>query len=92
MSDPYILLVEDNPTDEALTCRVLRKSRLLNEIVVVRDGAEALDFLFARSRYEGRQVTDLPHVALLRFKAPSTWLIVAGAAVGLGAHAAGLAR
>jgi two-component system response regulator len=70
VSVPYILLVEDNPTDEALTCRVLRKSRLLNEIVVTRDGAEALDFLFARGRYEGRVVTDLPHVVLLDLNLP----------------------
>ena len=66
---PFILLVEDNHTDEMLTCRVLRKS-LLNEIVVARDGAEALDFLFARGDHEDRAAADLPNVVLLDLNLP----------------------
>jgi len=66
---PFILLVEDNHTDELLTCRVLRNS-LLNEIVVARDGAEALDFLFARGAYQDRQASDLPNVVLLDLNLP----------------------
>jgi two-component system response regulator len=66
---PFILLVEDNHTDEVLTCRVLRKI-LLNEIVVTRDGAEALDFLFARGDYRDRSPADLPHVVLLDLNLP----------------------
>lgn len=66
---PYILLVEDNHTDELLTCRVLRKS-LLNDIVVARDGAEALDFLFARGAYQDRSAADLPNVVLLDLNLP----------------------
>jgi len=67
--NPFILLVEDNHTDEMLTCRVLRKS-LVNDIVVTRDGAEALDFLFARGDYEQRSKTDLPNVVLLDLNLP----------------------
>jgi CheY-like chemotaxis protein len=66
---PFILLVEDNHTDEMLTCRVLRKS-LLNEIVVARDGAEALDFLFARGAHQDRQASHLPNVVLLDLNLP----------------------
>lgn len=70
MTSPYLLLVEDNPTDEALTCRILRKTHLLNDIVVTRDGAEALDFLFARGKHAARQATDLPQVVLLDLNLP----------------------
>jgi len=66
---PFIMLVEDNHTDEMLTCRVLRKS-LVNDIVVTRDGAEALDFLFARGDYADRAETDLPNVVLLDLNLP----------------------
>ena len=48
MSESIILLVEDNPNDEALTLRALKKSNILNPVVVARDGAEALDYLFLR--------------------------------------------
>jgi len=65
-----ILLVEDNPHDEALTLRALQKKNLANEIVVVRDGAEALDFLFCNGSYSGRDPEDLPSVVLLDLKLP----------------------
>lgn len=65
-----ILLVEDNPTDEKLTVRALRKANLANEIVVARDGQEALDYLFGKGAYEGRDVTDLPAVVLLDLNLP----------------------
>ncbi len=70
MEQRIILLVEDNPKDELLTLRALRKSNLANEIVVVRDGAEALDYLFARGDHAGRDVNDLPTVVLLDLKLP----------------------
>jgi CheY-like chemotaxis protein len=65
-----ILLVEDNPNDEALTCRVLRTNELLGEVIVTRDGAEALDYLFGREKYEGRDVMDQPTVVLLDMNLP----------------------
>lgn len=70
MSDRFILLVEDNPDDEALTIRAFRKSKLVNEIVVAHDGAEALDFLFGREKYAGRDVSALPAVVLLDLRLP----------------------
>ncbi len=65
-----ILLVEDNPSDEKLTLRAFRKSNLANEIVVVRDGAEALDYLFGTGSHAGRDVTNLPQVVLLDLSLP----------------------
>jgi two-component system response regulator len=65
-----LLLVEDNPTDEKLTIRAFRKSGTANEIVVVRDGAEALDYLFATGQYENRDPGVLPAVVLLDLKLP----------------------
>jgi two-component system response regulator len=70
MSDKVILLVEDNPDDEALTQRALRKNNIANPVVVARDGAEALDYLFARNQYAGREVTDWPAVVLLDLNLP----------------------
>jgi two-component system response regulator len=70
MTDSIILLVEDNPNDEALTLRALKKSNIMNEVVVVRDGAEALDYLFARGAFEGRDVVELPQVVLLDLNLP----------------------
>jgi two-component system response regulator len=68
--DRNILLVEDNPDDEALTLRALKKNRIANEVVVCRDGAEALDYLFSRGAFTGRDGTDLPQVILLDLKLP----------------------
>jgi CheY-like chemotaxis protein len=65
-----ILLVEDNPMDEELTLRALKKSRVLNPIVVVRDGAEALDYLFARGVHADRPPDGLPQLILLDLKLP----------------------
>jgi two-component system response regulator len=70
MSEHVILLVEDNPSDEELTLRALRKSNILNKVIVARDGAEALDYLFARGAYQGRDTGDLPQVVLLDLNLP----------------------
>jgi two-component system response regulator len=64
------MLVEDNPGDEELTLRALQKSNVLNPVVVARDGAEALDYLFVRGKYAGRDATVLPQVVLLDLKLP----------------------
>jgi two-component system response regulator len=69
MTDKSILLVEDNPDDEALTLRALRKNELI-EVNVVRDGAEALDYLFATGPYAGRDADKLPQVVLLDLNLP----------------------
>jgi two-component system response regulator len=65
-----LLLVEDNSTDEKLTIRAFKKSGVTNDIVVVRDGAEALDYLFATGKFLGRDTTMLPAVVLLDLKLP----------------------
>lgn len=70
MSEATVLLVEDNPNDELLTIRALRKENIANNIVVVRDGQEALDYLFGTGAYEGRDVSVLPQVMLLDLKLP----------------------
>lgn len=70
MKSKYILLVEDNPDDEALTLRAFRRQNLANDVRVVRDGEEALDFLFARGRHAGRDRSELPQVVLLDLKLP----------------------
>jgi len=70
MKEKVILLVEDNPRDEALTMRALRNSNIVNEVVVARDGVEALDYLFGTGKYEGRDVTVVPQVILLDLKLP----------------------
>ena len=70
MAQKMILLVEDNPDDEALTLRALNKNRVANNIVVVRDGVEALDYLFASGSYAGRDPFELPQVVLLDLKLP----------------------
>jgi two-component system response regulator len=64
-----ILLVEDNPDDEALTLRAFRKNRISNPVVVVRDGAEALDWLFRKGAHAARDAAD-PQVVLLDLKLP----------------------
>lgn len=70
MNQKMILLVEDNADDEALTLRALNKNRVANRVVVVRDGAEAIDFLFCQGAYADRDPLDLPQVILLDLKLP----------------------
>ena len=70
MSERIILLVEDNPNDEALTLRALKKSNILNPVIVARDGVEALDYLFARGAYQDRKPAGNPEVVLLDLKLP----------------------
>lgn len=70
MYTKIILLVEDNPDDEALTLRALKKNNIRNEIIVARDGVEALDYLFGAGAYAGRDPADLPSVVLLDLKLP----------------------
>jgi two-component system response regulator len=70
MIEKTILLVEDNEHDEELVLRALRKNNISNETVVARDGAEALDFLFATGKYAGRNPADLPTIVLLDIKLP----------------------
>ena len=70
MDNRAILLIEDNPDDEALTLRALQKNNILNKVVVARDGAEALDYLFCRGSYAERDPQDLPELVLLDLKLP----------------------
>jgi len=70
MKTKKILLVEDNPSDIGLTRRALEKSHVANDLVVVEDGQEALDYLFGASQAAGPQVTELPALILLDLKLP----------------------
>jgi len=70
MADKIILLVEDNPDDEALTVRALKKHNVVNKIVVARDGVEALDYLFGTGAHAGRDMDVMPQVVLLDLKLP----------------------
>ncbi|MEC4672709.1 MAG: response regulator [Nitrospirota bacterium] len=70
MSQKIILLVEDQPDDEELTIRALGKNKTLNKIVVVRDGAEALEYLFGTGSHVGCSERDMPHLILLDLKLP----------------------
>lgn len=70
METKTILLVEDNPDDEALTLRALKRNNILNEVIVARDGAEALDYLFGQGAHSDRDVSRLPEVVLLDLKLP----------------------
>lgn len=70
MSRKMILLVEDNPDDEALTIRALSKNKIANNLSVVRDGVEALEFLFCTGAYSERNPKDMPEVVLLDLKLP----------------------
>ncbi len=65
-----ILLVEDNPQDLELTQRALRRANLTNSIHIVRDGAEALEFLFCEGAYTARRIEDSPKIILLDLKLP----------------------
>jgi len=70
MSEQIILLVEDNPSDEELTLMALRKANIANEVVVARDGAEALDYVFAKGLFSGRNPAEAPQVVLLDLNLP----------------------
>ena len=70
MEEKVILLVEDNEDDVELTLRAFKKNNIRNRVVVMRDGAEALDYLFAAGAAERRAVRDLPQVVLLDLKLP----------------------
>ncbi len=70
MKDKIILLVEDNLDDEELTLRALEKNKVTNEVVVVRDGQEALDYLFGAGAHAGRGASVMPQVVLLDLNLP----------------------
>lgn len=70
MSEPYILMVEDNESDEELAIMAFRRAKIKNEVVVVRDGQEALDYLFAGGSYASRDTSHVPAVILLDLHLP----------------------
>src|ERR1700729_2025356 len=70
MFEKIILLVEDNADDEELTIRALKKNNVKNDLVVARDGVEALDYLFGTGAYAGRDTAVLPGLVLLDLKLP----------------------
>jgi CheY-like chemotaxis protein len=70
MANKTILLIEDNPSDIELTRRALERSHVANELVVVQDGQEALDYLFGSGAYAGRELSALPGVTLLDLHLP----------------------
>jgi CheY-like chemotaxis protein len=70
MTEKIILLVEDNPDDETLAIRALKRNHIRNEIVVAHDGVEALDYLFGTGAYTGRDTSIKPAVVLLDLKLP----------------------
>lgn len=73
MEDAIILLVEDNADDEALTLRALKKNNIKNEVVVARDGAEALDYLFAKGTHAERNLSIMPIAMKIRL---SRWCTI----------------
>ncbi len=70
MNTKTILLVEDNPDDVELTLRAFKKNNISNKVVVAKDGVEALDYLFGKGTYAGRDAKDMPVVTLLDLKLP----------------------
>jgi CheY-like chemotaxis protein len=70
MAKSVILLVEDNPDDEKLTVRALKKNNIVNQVVVARDGVEALDYLFGTGDHAGRSPNAMPSLVLLDLKLP----------------------
>jgi len=70
MEESVILLVEDNPDDEALTLRALKKNNIRNAVVVARNGVEAVDYLFGTGAHAGRDLAAMPQVILLDLKLP----------------------
>ncbi|HTQ59246.1 MAG TPA: response regulator [Candidatus Solibacter sp.] len=70
MNEKIILLVEDNPDDEELTVRALKKNNVLNAVAVARDGLEALNYLFGEGAYAGRDMRVVPQLILLDLKLP----------------------
>jgi len=70
MSNMTILLVEDNPDDEMLAIRALKKTEIESRVVVARDGEEALDYLFGTGKYDGRDIKEQPHVVFLDLQLP----------------------
>ena len=70
MKSKLVLLVEDNPDDVKLTMKAFERSRLANEVEVVSDGVEAIDFLFGTGKYAGRDLNIMPEVILLDLKMP----------------------
>jgi two-component system response regulator len=69
-NEKVILLVEDNADDEALTRRALKKNNILNQVIVARDGVEALDYMLGTGAYEGRDLGTMPTLILLDLKLP----------------------
>lgn len=69
-SEKVILLVEDHPDDEELTMRALAKNNIINEVVVARDGVQALEYLFGTGAYAGRDMAKMPEIVLLDLKLP----------------------